>query len=191
MDKDGWPLADEDGWPILNSNKWPVLGENGWLPEKEDELPNVVDLLSRDLEVGDGQNRKHHQNVNLSCYVNGIEQDYWDSRTPRYVKYSIRVHQDSIGTGLHNLLQVSLTMIERAVIEEDSTTKRSTSLSDVKLVCYPNDDDNFDHVDVTSRSEVESIIGSRLMKLQIGQEEEMSFNDIEVTFKIELVPEKK
>jgi hypothetical protein len=116
--------------------------------------------------------------------VHGIEQDFWDSRTPRNVKYSLKAYSDSIGTALQNLYEVSLVMIERALIEEDSTNTYK-SLAEVKVI-YDEDEQDRDkgEIKVKSREEIEAFLAAKLMNLQIGGELDLSFDDIEVTFEM-------
>jgi len=141
-----------------------------------------VNWKSRDLPIDD--DRDYKRSIKLVCRVHGIEQDFWDSRTPRNVKYSLKAYSDSIGTALQNLYEVSLVMIERALIEEDSTNTYK-SLAEVKVI-YDEDEQDRDkgEIKVKSREEIEAFLAAKLMNLQIGGELDLSFDDIEVTFEM-------
>jgi len=49
-----------------------------------------VDWKSRNVPLD--EHRDYVRSIKLVCHVHGIEQDYRNSRTPRFVKYSLKAY---------------------------------------------------------------------------------------------------
>ena len=137
----------------------------------------------RDKEL-DFHDYRETRTLKLSCHVYGIDEDFFYSRTPRNVKYSIEAHEDSIGTALNNLYKVSLIIIEQALIDVDEAGMGCDSLDDVKWI-YDIDDKYNKRTKIESRAQVELFFATKLMALQIGKSLNLSFQDVEVKFQIE------
>jgi len=75
-------------------------------------------------------------------------------------------------------------MIERALIEEDSTDMYK-SLADIDTIFdLGAQDDDEREIKVESREDIETFLAAKLMDLQIGGEIHLSFDDIEVDFEM-------
>jgi hypothetical protein len=137
-----------------------------------------VNFLERNKELDEDGDRK--RSITLYCHVMGTDCDYVDSRTPSNAKYSINVHEDSIGTGLRNLYRVSLVAIEQGLIDADDL--EANGLDDVFLISDLNEQDTKKgELDVNKSAEqVREYLAKRLFELQIGEKLNLLFNDVEV-----------